>query len=86
MDMAKKARPAISFLQKHKTPFRDSLSVLRQFENLEEALQSVGNCLDLEDDIQKFMLNYFIESQSDIQALPLKRHFIAGKLPIKRLF
>src|SRR5665213_2666543 len=85
MDASKKVRLAISFLQKYKTPFQDSLSILRQFEHSEEALQSVGNCLNLEDDIQKFMLNYFIESKSDIQALPLKEHFIAKNVFVEDL-
>src|ERR1035438_5675415 len=85
MDISKKVRLAISFLQKYKTPFQDSLIILRQFENLEEALQLVGNCLNLEDDIQKYILNYFIESKSDIQALPLKEHFIAKKVFVEDL-
>src|SRR5579872_6745088 len=41
MDLSKKVLLAISFLQKFKTPFQDSLRVLKQFESSEEALQSV---------------------------------------------
>jgi len=85
IDIPKKMRLAISFLQKYKVPFRDSFSILGQFEHSEEALQAVGNCLCLEDDIQKFMLNYFIESKSDIQALPLKEHFIAKNVFVEDL-
>ncbi len=85
MDISKKVSLAISFLQKYKTPFEDLLSILMQFEHSEEALQSVGNFLNLEDDIQKFMLNYFIESKSDVQAIPLKEHFIAKNVFVEDL-
>jgi len=39
MDMSKKVRLAISFLQTFKPPFQDSLNVLKQFEHSEETLQ-----------------------------------------------
>lgn len=84
-DLSKKVPLAISFLQKFKTPFKETLSVLNQFEHSEEELQRVCNCLNLKDDIEKFMLNYFIESKSDIQALPLKEHFIAKKVLVEDL-
>src|ERR1700690_4158220 len=85
MDISKKVLLAISFLQKFKTPFQDSLRVLKQFESSEEALQSVCRCLNLKDEIQKSMLSYFIESKSDIQALPLKEHFIAKEVFVEDL-
>jgi len=85
INISKKALLAISFLQKYKTPFKELFSILRQFERSKDALQLVGNSLNLEDDIQKFMLNYFIISKSDIQALPLKEHFIAKNVFVEDL-
>ena len=85
MDISKKALLAISFLQKFKTPFEEALRVLKQFESSEEALQSVCRCLNLKNEIQKSMLSYFIESKSDIQALPLKEHFVANKVFVEDL-
>jgi len=85
IDISKKAPLAVSFLQKYKTPFKELFNILRQFEHSEDALQLVANSLYLEDDIQKFMLNYFVESKSDIQALPLKEHFIAKNVFVEDL-
>jgi hypothetical protein len=84
-DISKKVQLAISFLQSNKTSPQDSLQILKQFEHTEDALQLVGNSLDLENDIQIFLLNYFIESKSDVQALPLKEYFIAKNVFVEDL-
>jgi hypothetical protein len=41
--------------------------------------------LGLKDDIQKSLLNYFIESKDDLQALPMKEHFVAKEILVEDL-
>jgi hypothetical protein len=84
-DISKKVNLAISFIEKFKTSFQDSLSILKQFEQSENALKLMCEKLGLKDDIQKSLLNYFIESKDDLQALPMKEHFVAKEILVEDL-
>jgi len=84
-DISKKAALIISLIHKFKIAFQDFFAVLGQLQTSEEVVQSVCEKSTLKDDIQAAFLNYFRESKSDIQALPLKEHFLAKAVSVKDL-
>ncbi len=84
-DISKKAALTISSIHKFKNAFSDLFAVLGQIQDSEEAVQSVCEKSTLKNDIQAGLLNYFLEAKEDVQALPLKDHFLAKVVSVKEL-
>lgn len=84
-DISKKVALATSFIQTFEASFQDLLEVLKLFQHSENAVQSVCEKSKLKDDVNKSLLNYFLESKNEIQLLPLKEHFVAKDVSVKNL-
>lgn len=77
-DMAKRLLLVIDFLQNNKISFPEMFSIFEQFRHSESALQIVcENSSFLDHVVSTMMLQYFHRSKEDLQALPLKEHFIS---------
>ena len=84
-DIHQKEFLAISFIHNFNPPFAELFDIIKQFQSSQEAVQSVCGQSALQNDVQKYLLNYFIESKKDIQALPLKEGFIAKSVSVRSL-
>lgn len=85
-DMTKKIELAIPFLQNNKMSFPDMFNVFEEFRSSAEAVQAVcENSFFLDHVVSKMMLEYFRVSREDVQALPLKEHFIAKNVVVEDL-
>ncbi|HUD02168.1 MAG TPA: hypothetical protein VMR37_07555 [Rhabdochlamydiaceae bacterium] len=85
-DMSKKMDLAISFIQKHETPFQDLLDILKLFRHAEEGMQSVCEQSNLKDEIQKYWLNYFLshEGKAEIEG-SFYENYIAKDISLSNL-
>lgn len=85
-DMAKKLEIAIPFVQNNKMSFPEMFEIFEQFRSSAEAVQSVcENSFFLDHVVGTMMLEYFRVSKEDVQALPLKEHFIAKNVVVEDL-
>ncbi len=85
-EMAKKLELAIPFVQNNKMSFPEMFDVFERFRESGEAVQTVcENSFFLDHVVGTMLLEYFRQSKRDLQALPLKEHFIAKDVVIENL-
>lgn len=85
-DMTKKLEIAIPFLQNNKMSFPEMFDVFEKFRSSAEAVQAVcENSFFLDHVVSTMLLEYFRVSKEDVQALPLKEHFIARNVVVEDL-
>lgn len=84
-DFSKSEHLAISFIHDFNPTFRELFEIINHFKFAAEGIEQVCQQSDLQNEVQKSLLNYFIESKSDIQALPLKEYFIAKSTSVRSL-
>lgn len=84
-EQSEKVDLAVSFFHTGKIPIQDMLEVLKQFQKSKRDVQYLCDQSTLEGEIRRFLLNYFLESKEDVQALPLMEHFVAKNVVVKHL-
>ncbi len=85
-EMARKLELAVPFVQNNKMSFPEMFDVFEQFRQPAEAIQIVcENSFFLDHVVGTMLLEYFRQSKEDVQALPLKEHFIAKNIVIENL-
>ncbi|HGK7609086.1 TPA: hypothetical protein ACJ6J3_00090 [Legionella pneumophila] len=85
-DMLKKMKIATSFIQQFKTPFRDVLNIINQFQHSRKAVQSICGKLNLmKKEIQSFLLNDFLSEEGQDEINFRAPYFIAKKIFISHL-
>lgn len=85
-DTPKKLEVAVPFLQNNKMSFPEMFDVFEHFRQPDEALQIVcENSYFLDHVLRTMMLQYFLKSKEDVQALPMKEHFIAKEVVVEEI-
>lgn len=84
-DVSKKEYLAVSFIHNFNPPFLEFLQIIEEFKTSGEVIQHLCSQSALQNDIQKSLLSYFLESKSDVQALPLMEGFVARNVSVRSL-
>ena len=84
-DVSKKEYLAVSFIHSFNPPFLEFLQIIEEFKASEDVIQHLCSQSVLQNDIQKSLLSYFLESKSDVQALPLMEGFVAKNVSVRSL-
>ncbi len=84
-DVSKKESLAVSFIHSFNPPFLEFLQIIKEFKTSEDVIQHLCSQSALQNDIQKSLLSYFLESKSDVQALPLMEGFVAKNVLVRSL-
>lgn len=85
-EMNKKLELAVPFLQNSKMSFPEMFDIFEQFRHSDEAVQIVcENSFFLDHVVGTMLLEYFRKCKEDVQALPLREHFIAKDVVIESL-
>lgn len=84
-DVSKKEYLAVSYIHSFNPPFLEFLQIIKEFKTSEKVIQHLCSQSALQNDIQKSLLSYFLESKIDIQALPLMEGFVAKNVSVRSL-
>lgn len=85
-EMSRKLEVAIPFVQNNRMSFPDMFTLFEQFRQSADAVQTIcENSFFLDHVVNTMMLEYFRQSKADVQALPLKEHFIAKNVVVEDL-
>ncbi len=82
---SKKLGLITTFLENYEFSMNELLEILSQFQQSSELVQVICEKASLNYKIQSSLLNYFIECKTDVQALPLREHFVAKEVTVKNL-
>lgn len=84
-DSSKKEHLAVSFIHDFNPPFHELFEIINHFQYSAEAVEQICQQSNLQNEIQKSLLDYFVAAKSDIQALPLKEYFVAKSVSVRSL-
>ena len=84
-DESKKIEFAVLFVQNNNISFPNMFNLLEQFQQSKNAVQLICENSAFDYVAETSMLNYFLQSKEDLQALPLREHFVAKNIIIENL-